>query len=794
MFTVENPPEWLKGLPEAAIRAGLSAYCAVFSGTKDEAQAKRASMAAVKAGFERGPDGAWRERSDISSVRRGVLRFRAAQADTSGLMWEAVIIAPGLSLSMPRFYWSEEVLAKAAALFQGVDVNAYELTTDFYGHLSIPNVSDLEDVKRYLTARKAGWVEKAWFEAGVGVKGLIRFLPEQAWLPETIRQGIEAGNPNVLGLSIDSRVRGVEVVVDDWTVVWVTEILGASSVDVVTRPAAGGKFLRAVAGLGKEEGRMEKEKLLALIKEKRPDLLKGKDAAALSEDELLALARQCMEPAPDPGTRAAQATGGLTPDEIAAQIKSAVEAVEQRAACSRMLDAELLEAKLPEMAAQFVRDEFAGQVFEAEKLTATIKRQKDYLATMAATTGNGGSTSPWGDQSRASGGLGMRDKVQIASDKLFGLTGDDITGLAALRRLDGKPVFEGLRVAQDYEGVPAPAGIAELYVLLTGDAEVNGGFHPARLSQDIRAAQDLNSATFAFALGNTLARRLVKDYREATYGEELLISIRKPVKDFRQQEAVMIGYFGDLDDVDPETEDYQEISGVTDEESTYAVGQKGNLLTITRKVIKNDDLSVIQRKVTRLGRSARRTHAKYVWGKFVNNATCSDGTAWFTVGHGNLGTTALSLATALVAYKALAGMTEKDSGEVIGLLDNDDVKPVLIYPPSLMETAESIVNDEAYYTGNDLTTKTRNSLRGKITGRQISRLSDANDWGLLMPSSEVDMVEMGYLDGRQEPEMFVADQPTSEQVFVADKVRYKIRHEYAGAVIDYRGGYKAVVA
>jgi hypothetical protein len=39
----------------------------------------------------------------------------------------------------------------------------------------------------------------------------------------------------------------------------------------------------------------------------------------------------------------------------------------------------------------------------------------------------------------------------------------------------------------------------------------------------------------------------------------------------------------------------------------------------------------------------------------------------------------------------------------------------------------------------------------------------------------------------------VADTPTSEQVFVADKIRHKVRHEYAGAPIDYVGAYKAVV-
>ena len=64
---------------------------------------------------------------------------------------------------------------------------------------------------------------------------------------------------------------------------------------------------------------------------------------------------------------------------------------------------------------------------------------------------------------------------------------------------------------------------------------------------------------------------------------------------------------------------------------------------------------------------------------------------------------------------------------------------------------------------------------------------------MFLPATEVDIIEMGYLNGRQEPEVFVADGPTSEQMFVADEMRYKIRHEYAGTPVDCVGGYKGSV-
>jgi len=342
--------------------------------------------------------------------------------------------------------------------------------------------------------------------------------------------------------------------------------------------------------------------------------------------------------------------------------------------------------------------------------------------------------------------------------------------------------------------VPSFRGITEAYVFLTGDKHVSGRFMPQNLARELQVCQDIDSTSFSYMLGNTLHRRMVAEYVEASFHEERIVSNEKSVNDFRTQEAVKLGFFPDLATVDVESADYQEITGVTDEESTYTVAIRGNLLTITWPVIVNDDMSVISRMVSRLGRAARRTKAKRAWAPFISNMTCSDGTAWFTAGHGNLGSTALSFATAEAAYLALAGMTEKDSGEKIGILDDARFKPCLVYPTALMKTGEMIVKDEYYYSSNDFTTKARNFLLGKIDGVALSLLSDANDWGMLMPPKAVDMVEIGYLHGKKEPELFLANNPQAGWTFLNDSIKYKIRHVYNVAIVDYVGGYKAVVA
>lgn len=793
-WSIDNPPPWLAGQSAAVIGMALSVYKASMAADKDEAKAQRCAMAVVAARF----DQAGAPREALPEQQRNI-RFQAArQADATGLVWEAVIIAPGLSSSSPRYYWSEDVLQAAveAKVFDGVDINAYELTTDFFSHLRIPDMGLLEDVKKFLSARKVGWIERTWWEPE-GIKAIINFMPDQAWLPRTIQHGQDRGNQGVLGLSIDARIKGFNVMADNQEIVWVSQIVSASSVDVVTRPAAGGKFLRAVAGLMQEENTMDRTKILAMIKKQRPELMNGLDESTLTDEAVMQLAQQAMTPKAAPfdsaqgaaagaaGTEQ-QAQQGISLDQIKALVTDETKLIEQRAACGRMLDNTLAASDLPPMTQARVRERFTGTIFEPSAIEAAIKSEKDYLAQMG-----GAPAFNLGDQGRASVGLSTKGKVMAAVDLMFGIDAKTSIELHAMQGMDGQPLFES-RAAQDYDGLPKMTGIRELYVLLTGDSDINGVFRRGALPADLRASQDINSGTFSFALGNTMSRRLVMDYRAMNFKEDLLISTRKPVKDFRLQEAVNLGYFGDLPDVDPETADYQEMAGITDEEATYSLGQKGGLVTITRKVLINDDLSIVTRILSRKARAARRTHAKYVWGLFINNTTCSDGTAWFTGPHGNLGAAALTHATAYIAYLALAKMTEKDSGERIGLLDGG-TKPILIYPVDLLETAEQIINDDHYFSANDLTTKTRNPLKGKIDGAQIGLLTDANDWGMLLPPNEVDMIEMGYLNGRQDPEMFLADSPQSEQVFVADKIRYKIRHEYAGTVIDAASGYKAQV-
>jgi hypothetical protein len=375
------------------------------------------------------------------------------------------------------------------------------------------------------------------------------------------------------------------------------------------------------------------------------------------------------------------------------------------------------------------------------------------------------------------------DKMQVALDRLFGLKHEvkietDARGIE--RIVQGNPL----------PGIPPFGSFREAYEMYTGDLDVTG---KTKLS---RITAIFNTAGFPYALASTVNRLLMRDYAAAEYRWREVVTRITAAKDFRNQERIRVGYLGDLDTVG-EDEDYEEIPAVTDERISYAVTTRGNLLTITRRTIMNDDLGFVAAQVLNLARSAARTLAKYVWTFALNNATYDgDGLAWFHDTHGNLGATALSatIATTVALMNivdlAFFNMTEKDSGEKLGLTG-----PYLLVVPKAIHGI-AIGFNQAEYQDSSFTPNPWYHAFGVNNERIFANPlfgTELNDWIVFDVSGKADIIELGFLQGRQNPEFFLADQPTAQAMFHNDRLQYKVRHEYAGDILDYRGSYKAVV-
>jgi hypothetical protein len=240
-----------------------------------------------------------------------------------------------------------------------------------------------------------------------------------------------------------------------------------------------------------------------------------------------------------------------------------------------------------------------------------------------------------------------------------------------------------------------------------------------------------------------------------------------------------------------------------DEQATYHIVTFGGLRTVTRRAIINDDIGLIKRNVGLLGRAARRTLAKNVWNHLINNDTyTADSTAIFIAGHGNLGALPLdSVADAITAMNAIKAamwaQTEKDSGERLALMPKFIAVPIELHSFALMLNnsqytvdGNNVRSDNPYYHYFGVTDGSQEP-EGIIKN---ALLTDINDWYAFADPNLIDTIEIGYLQGRQLPEFFLADNPLVGSMFTQDRIVYKVRHEYQSVVLDYRGMYKEVNA
>jgi len=74
----------------------------------------------------------------------------------------------------------------------------------------------------------------------------------------------------------------------------------------------------------------------------------------------------------------------------------------------------------------------------------------------------------------------------------------------------------------------------------------------------------------------------------------------------------------------------------------------------------------------------------------------------------------------------------------------------------------------------------------KPTVHVIPHWTDANNWYGFADRREIPLIEMGFCNGREEPELFIQDNPTQGSLFSNDQIKYKMRHIYKGAVMDWR--------
>ena len=662
--------------------------------------------------------------------------FREAQDGSI----EVTLIRAGRSGN--RNYYPDQTLREAAPMFEAVRVFAKSDAEHVAGKG--------KDVRNLIGGiYSVRFVEGKTPDTGSLVGTFKPIDPTDKAVTKMV-ESVKRGMQGLLGLSIDADARTKQRRTGTETLREAVKFTKVHSVDLIVEPGAGGgldRLTEAAAGIHlpiEEEGNhMLKQRLLEAIKAKAPQTYATINVETITDDELIRLHESVCGTGAEPGTqRVAEAQGDNAPLTRAdLQVYEARQAARDRVGATN----------LPQPSKDRLLAGFASA--GADRLTEA--------AVTAAITDEGAYVAR----------LSESGSVRVP---MFG-AGSIEVGDRSLTMKDMLAAFWD-PTHKDHGRVQS---IKECYIEMTGDRLVTG---MRRDCDHSRLAESIGSNTLGEVLGDSVARQMLTEYRAAVDfdGWRQIASV-VPVSDFRTQHRTRWGGFGDLPKV-AEGADYQPLSTPTDEEATYGAEKRGGTEDITLEAIKNDDVGAIRRIPTKLSRAAKRTLAKFVFDFLRLNAPIYDTKALFHVDHGNLFAGALSKAELALHRLAMLKQTELSSNDRIGISPTR-----LVVPVDLQEAAADLFK----LSTNNEKTFIQSLVMNIIP---VWYWTDANDWVTGADPADIPGIEVGFMDGKQEPELFIQDSPTSGSMFTADKLTYKIRHIYGGAVVDHRAFTKAVVA
>jgi len=321
--------------------------------------------------------------------------------------------------------------------------------------------------------------------------------------------------------------------------------------------------------------------------------------------------------------------------------------------------------------------------------------------------------------------------------------------------------------------------IRDIYRDITGDVRFTGLIANTDRARMVEA---LGSASFANVLGDSVTRKLLADYRRPNqYDVWRLVATIVPVQDFRVQHRTRFGGYGDLPTV-AERQPYPALTSPTDEEATYSVAKRGGTEDLSLEMITNDDVGAVRRIPQNLARAAKRSLSKFVMDMIRTNPMIYDSVALFHNDHANLGSAALDGTSFAAGRLAMMKQTEANSADRLGVGPASVLVPIELEAAARDLFARSTNNDKTFIQ----------SLVPQVA--PVWYWTDANDWALAADPLDVPGIEVGFLGGNEEPELFVQDSPTVGSLFNNDVITYKIRFIFGGNVVNYRAFYKGVVA
>jgi len=249
--------------------------------------------------------------------------------------------------------------------------------------------------------------------------------------------------------------------------------------------------------------------------------------------------------------------------------------------------------------------------------------------------------------------------------------------------------------------------------------------------------------------------------------------------DFKQISRVQLGMGSSLSEILEAGEITYGTVGESSEK--YFLKEYAKGLSITRRILINDDLEAFTRIPAQMGAKAKSLESDLVWAVITANAAMADSVALFASGHGNLAASGsvISIASLAAGRAAVRAQKEMD-GEPLNL-------PVsyLIVPTELETIAEQFISQvqaNVQSANNPFAQGGRTPL-GLIVEPRLSAAS-ATAWYMASSKALVDLLELATLSGSTEPEVAM------EEGFDTLGMKFRVVHSVGTKAIDWRGLYK----
>jgi hypothetical protein len=438
--------------------------------------------------------------------------------------------------------------------------------------------------------------------------------------------------------------------------------------------------------------------------------------------------------------------------------------------CGYLLDTALSASHLPQPVTDRIRSQFQNVVFEPAALQSTIEDYRKMVSELTATAVVQG-------PGRFIAMYDTRDKLQAAADDLLGAPRDEKMKGVQVHRL---------------------TGIRELYLMLTGDDDMHGGFYPDR----VRLA---TTADFTGLVKNALNKLVVNTWEElgrAGYDWWTNIVTTEHFSSLNTITGTLVGTVGDLPVV-AEGAEYTELA-VGDSPETASFVKYGGYIPLTLELIDRDQTRKLSAYAREMASAGLRKVSKLVSAIFTDNSSTgpvlADTGALFNAtalatkgGHLNLLTVALSQAqwevVSAVVYNQPM-LTKLDTG-YYGVGPKMAINPkYLLVPRALQLAARQICYGDYVPITNQFMD---NLYKGLAVPLTVPEWTDVTDWAAVCDPKLAPSIYVGERFGLM-PEVFVQGDELQGAVFTNDEHRLKVRHFLAVWVNDFRPLHKENVS